>query len=61
MLTLLQASNEVAKTASEAAEQAAETNAVGDAFTTYGPWGLAIVALGVAVWLVKKHFAKKPQ
>lgn len=54
MFNLLQTANEVAKTASEAAEQAAETNAVGDAFTTYGPWGLAIVALGVAIWWFKR-------
>ncbi len=54
MLSILQAANEAA---TEAAPDTSPS-AIGDAFTTYGPWGLAIVALAVAAWFLKRKFGK---
>lgn len=59
---LLQASNEVSKTVSEtAADGAPDVDTVGEAFTTYGPWGLAIVAVAFAIWFVKRRYFGKPK
>jgi hypothetical protein len=48
---LLQAANEAAP---EAPPPDTSTSAIGDAFTTYGPWGLGIVALAVVLWWFKR-------